>query len=519
MNIKRKKWWKQRILRYRKAVHGYALYVMMIALFLWVLPVVTLYFLGKNQYFFFFFIGIIVFTFFGLFYVTFTKKDILDKQAWFMLILFLPFFGAFVFWFIGLSQTRPKIYLQKSARDSAVLKRLNEQYTVTLPTDLSGMQQLAPHAQFTLANKQQLLTSQDVYDAMLTDINQAIHHIHLEMYILRYDKTTKPLIDALMHKAESGVQVRLLLDVFGTVMLSDKMIDKLIESGIELVFFNQQTRELLDHSHVNHRKNLIIDGKIAYTGGFNFGAEYVYGYPHKQLKWCDCMSRIEGNLVASIQIMFLLDWTFSLNLDLDDFLQDEAYVSQMKPLVYRGGAITQFITDGPDREGFPIKDTLRSLIHQAKERIYFTTPYLIPPEDVMNSLKLAALSGVDVRIIIPGVPDKKIVYYSTESHIEELLKVGVKIYKMPGFFVHSKLYLFDHETTVYGTANVDMRSFFLNLEENIVQYYDRAFNEQALTRFRSMLTQSEQLTYVTWRKRSFLQKSLEKIFNILHPLF
>jgi len=519
MNIKRKKWWKQRILRYRKAVHGYALYVMMIALFLWVLPVVTLYFLGKNQYFFIFFIGIVIFTFFGLFYVTFTKKDILDKQAWFMLILFLPFFGAFLFWFIGLSQTRPKIYLRKSAKDSAVLKKLNKQYPVVLPGDLRSMQQLAPHAQFTLENKQLLLTGSAVYDAMLADILQAEHHIHLEMYILRYDKTTRPLIEALMQKAEAGVEVRLLLDVFGTVMLSDKMIDRLIECGIELVFFNQQTRELLDHSHVNHRKNLIIDGKIAYTGGFNFGDEYVFGYPHKKLKWYDCMSRIEGDLVSSIQVMFLLDWTFSLDIELENFLQNNAYLRQTMTLDYTSGAITQFITDGPDREGFAIKDTLRTLIHQAKERIYFTTPYLIPPHDVMNSLKLAALSGVDVRIIIPGVPDKKIVYYSTESYIEELLKVGVKVYKMPGVFVHSKLYLFDCETTVYGTANVDMRSFFLNLEENIVQYYDRVFNEQALAIFSDMLGQSKQLTYEDWRKRSVLQKILEKIFNILHPLF
>jgi len=518
MNIKSKQWWKQRILRYRKAVHGYALYVAMVALFLWALPVMSFYFFGKSQYFLIFSVFIVIFTLCALFFLMFTKRDIIDKQAWFMLILVLPLFGAFLFWFIGISQTRPKIYLQKSEKDNKMLKKLNKRYQIDLPEDIQVMQKIAPNSQFTLRNKQTFLTGAEVYDAMLTDILRARHHIHLEMYILRHDETTMPLLEALMAQAQAGIEVRLLLDVFGTVMLRDTIIDTLIEAGIELVFFNQQTREFLDHSHVNHRKNLVIDGKIGYTGGFNFGAEYIEGYPKKKLKWCDVMTRIEGNLVESIQFMFLLDWAFSLDVDANTFIKDEQYFPQETVLRTKSGGLTQFITDGPDREGLPLKDTFRSLIHQAKDRIYFTTPYLIPPDDVLNDLKLAALSGVDVRIIIPGVPDKRIVYYSTESYIEDLLKVGVRVYKMPGYFVHSKLYVFDDLTTMYGTTNVDMRSFFLNLEESVVQYHDARLNDEAMTLFKTMFARSKELRYAHWRKRSWTQKGLEKILNILAPL-
>jgi len=518
MTQKRKKWWKQRILRYRKAVHGYALYITIVALFLWFFPVVSIYFLGKTRYMLFFAIGIAIFTLCALLYLTFTKREILDRQAWFMLILVLPFFGAFLFWFIGISQTRPKIYLQKSIKDDKFLKKVNKKYEILLPENLKVMQQLAPYSQFTVKNKQEFLTGEAVYSMMLEDMLRAKHHIHLEMYILRYDQTTRPLLDALMQKARDGVEVRLLLDVFGTVMLEDKMIDRFIDAGVEVLFFNQQTRQYLDHSHVNHRKSLIIDGHIAYTGGFNFGDEYVSGYPHKKLKWCDLMVRIQGDLVGSMQLMFLLDWSFSLDIDVNRFVKKDNYFPLTKKRSTNYVGLTQFITDGPDREGSAIKDTFRALIHHAKDRIYFTTPYLIPPDDVLNDLKLAALSGIDVRIIIPGVPDKKIVYYSTESYIEELLKVGVKIYKMTDYFVHSKLYIFDDMTTMYGTANVDMRSFFLNLEENVLQYEDKAFNEQAMVLFEHMLMCSKELRYASWRKRPLRQKIFEKIFNILAPL-
>jgi len=519
MNTARRKGWKQRILRYRKAVHGYVLYVMMVALFLWFLPVISFSFWGKNQYFVIIGIVTVLFILCVLSYLTFTKHEIVDKPAWFMLILILPFFGAFVFWFISVSERRPKIYSKKSEVDETLLKEINEQDQLALPQDLNLMRNLAPYSQFTMNNKQQFLTGEAVYKAMLADMLRAAHHIHLEIYIVRYDETTTPLFNALVKKAEQGVEVRLLLDVFGTLMFRDKMFDQLLDAGIEIVFFNQQTRQFLDHSHVNHRKHLIIDGEVAYTGGFNFGAEYVQGYPKKNLKWCDVMTRIEGDLVASVQLMFLLDWAFSLNADVKWFLKNREYFPQKIVSPEGSGAITQFIADGPDREGLPLKDTLRALIQQAKKRIYFTTPYLIPPDDVLTDLKLAALAGVDVRIIIPGVPDKRIVYYSTESHLESLLKVGVRIYKMSGHFVHSKLYIFDDMTTMYGTANVDMRSFFLNLEENVVQYHDRAFNEQAMVLFEAMLKSSKELSYATWRKRSLRQKKLEQIFNILHPLF
>lgn len=511
--------WKRRLIRYRKAVQGYALYFVMIALFLLMLPLIIFGLFGIHAHFFVIAISLAVFALMALVYLAFTKRDIVDKFGWFMLIILVPFFGPFLFWFVGISQIRPRIYRNKIAIDTEVLQQEQEKYLTDIPISLRKAQTIAPESIFSTGNKATFLTGQAVYDAMLADIKKAKHHIHLEMYIIRFDKTTQPIFEVMIEKAKSGVEVRFLADVFGTLFFRDKKIEELIDAGIEVAFFNQNTREYLDHFHVNHRKNLVVDGLVAYTGGFNLGNEYVDGYPRKKLKWYDLMTRIEGNLVESIQTMFLLDWNFSMEDAHDRVLDMQPYLPQEKQQTIINGQITQFVSDGPDREGTPIKDLLRQLILAAENRIYFTTPYLIPPDDLLNDLKFAALSGVDVRIIIPAVPDKKIVYRSTESHIEELLAAGVKIYKMTDHFIHSKVFIFDDKTTMYGTVNLDMRSFFLNFEENVVHYYDTETNKQAATIFATLIEKSHCLDYQTWRKRGLMRRIAERLVRLLNPLF
>gem|GEM_PF-3262721 len=515
----RRERWKRRILRYRKAVHGYVLYIMMLALFLWLLPIVVFSFWGFEAHVVLIVISMVIFTLMALVYLVFTKKEIIDKFGWLMLIVVVPFFGAFLFWFVGISQMQPKIYQTKMRKDAKVLQKTQQQYLTELPQELDKIKTIAPMSIFTTNNQHEFLTGQAVYDRMLQDILDAKQHIHLEMYIVRYDATTEPLFQAIIQKAKAGVEVRFLVDVFGTLFFKDRTFEFLIDAGVEISFFNQQTREYLDHSHVNHRKNLVIDGKVGYTGGFNLGAEYVHGYPKKNLLWYDLMVRIEGNLVHSIQEMFLLDWLFSTEEGKTVYWQNESFFPQKKYTHPVEQKITQFISDGPDRQGTAVKDTLRHLIISAKERIYITTPYLIPSDDIINDLKFAALSGIDVRIIIPAVPDKKIVYYSTQGNIEGLLASGVKIYKMNNHFIHSKLFIFDNETTMYGTVNLDMRSFYLNLEENVVQYGDHDFNTQAAIIFANILEQSSEIEYKVWKKRKLTQRFLERVVRILNPLF
>ena len=509
---------KRRLLRYRKAAHGYALYMIMTALFLLLAPLIIYEIFGFAAHFYVILTSLAVMSTMAAIYLIFTKREIIDRFGWFMLIILVPFFGAFLFCFVGISQMRPHIYKEKNKKDLPYIKREQTTYLQEIPEKLSRVAALAPESVFLTGTKNEFLTGQAVYDAMLVDILNAKHHIHLEMYIIRYDKTTKDIFEALIDKARAGVEVRFLADVFGTIFLKDKKLEELIDAGVEVAFFNQTTRQYLDNFHVNHRKNLIIDGLVAYTGGFNLGNEYVDGYPKKKLLWYDTMVRIEGNVVEAIQSMFLLDWVFSLDVELPYYMDNPAYFPQVKAKE-SDGTITQFISDGPDRDGAPVKDVLRHLILTAKHRIYFTTPYLIPSDDLLMDLKFAVHAGVDVRIIIPAVPDKKVVYKSTESHIEELLAAGVRIYKMDAHFIHSKLFVFDDDISMYGTVNFDMRSFYLNFEENIIQYDDKTTNQQISLIIDELFGRSTEIDHSEWRKRSVFRKIYERAVRFLKPLF
>ena len=528
--IKRRQRWKRQSLRYRQKFQAYIAYIAIIALFSIVLPINIYYHFSLP----FFFMNILLSIAIAL-YIGFSKREFVDRASWLIIVIALPFFGALLFIFIGASQTQSRTYKMKISTDAAYRAKYEEQIT-GLPfktiEDFSNehfmthFYYLAKDASYTIGNKFQFLTGQAVYDAMLKDILQAKDHIHLEMYIARNDGTTKAIFDALKMKASQGVQVRYLGDILGHNLLSQKDIEAFILSGIEFVFFNQGSKSYFDHFHVNHRKMLIVDGKVGYTGGYNLGNEYVDGYPKKNLLWYDMMVRMEGNIVAPMQMMFLSDWTFSYKQSMDTLLESrltQFFPQTITPIVTTSiqnqPKVTQFMGDGPDYEKTKVKDTLRYLISRAEKKIYMTTPYLIPSTDLLNDLILAAQSGVDVRIVIPGVPDKKTVYYCSESYIEPLMEAGVKIYKMDGHFIHSKMYLFDDVASMFGTVNFDMRSFMLNFEENIIQFNDEVVNAEILQLYKDVEARSTLLSEEQWKKRRLSQKFLELFFRAFSPLF
>ena len=508
--------WRRKLLRYRQMFQGYTMYILAIVMASILLPVFI-----YSRYGFKIYAILFVFSFIAILYLAFTKKTIIDKFSWFVLISALPFFGAFLFWLIGTTQLTPKTFRKKIEKDKEYRKRYKEQITIDIPYERRQVKHLGENASYSEENDFELLTGQAVYDQMLLDISNAQHHIHIEMYISRYDETTKPLFEMLKEKARRGVEVRFLGDVVGHMLLRDKVIESLIHAGVEFVFFSQKRGRYFDHFHVNHRKLVIVDGQVAYTGGYNFGSEYVHGYPKKKLKWYDAMFRIKGTCINGMQLNFLMDWCFSTDeLILEDPETKTKYFPQKmgSERIKNTHAFTQVLSDGPDCDETEIKEMLRHLIVNSKSHIYLTTPYLIPSDDVLNDLKLAAYSGVDVRIVIPDVPDKKLVYICSESYIEPLLTAGIRIYKMKEHFIHSKLYVFDDSVSMFGTVNFDMRSFFLNFEQNVIQFHDKELNREMTTTIYELLNRSEEIYLNKWRNRSIWKKATELIFRIFAPL-
>ena len=263
------------------------------------------------------------------------------------------------------------------------------------------------------------------------------------------------MIDLLTKKAREGVKVRILYDEMGSRRIKKRSFNKLIEAGGEVeVFFPSKIPFVnLRINFRNHRKIVIIDGTIAYVGGFNVGDEYL-GLDKKFGYWRDTHLRITGDAVHATQIRFILDWNQASN------RHDIYYNKEYFPDIPKKGNIPlQIVTSGPDSEWEQIKYGYIKMISSAKKSIYIQTPYFIPDASILDALRIAILSGVDVKIMIPNKPDHMFVYWATLSYIGELLKAGAKVYIYENGFIHAKMIVVDDEAASVGTAKIDVRSF------------------------------------------------------------
>jgi cardiolipin synthase A/B len=296
------------------------------------------------------------------------------------------------------------------------------------------------------------------YDAMLTDIAKAQHHVHMEMFIFRYDEIGQQFVEALTERAKAGVQVRFLYDAVGSWRLRRKLFEALCAAGgcAEPFLPVQPLRRRLQINLRNHRKILIIDGKVGFTGGLNIGGEYVGRNPFFG-PWRDTFLRLEGPSVSSMQRIFLEDWDFSTS----DTRRDPGL---FPPAPDAGDAEVQVIWSGPDQELKLIREVYFAAITRARSRIWIASPYFVPDAGLLDALCLAARSGVDVRLLCPFRPDKWVAFLAARFYWADLFGAGIKIYQYTAGFMHAKVLLVDDEWASVGTANFDHRSLRLNFE-------------------------------------------------------
>ncbi len=324
----------------------------------------------------------------------------------------------------------------------------------------SAMEKLSEKT-FTGSNSLKLLdTGRATFDAIFSAIEQAQSYILLELYIVNDDEVGQELKERLIDRQGDGVQVYFLYDSIGSYRLSRQYCDELSDAGIKLHEFGSMHlfRNRFQLNFRNHRKIFIVDGKVGFTGGYNVSNEYL-GKTDKYGCWRDTHIRISGPAVLGLQAAFVEDWYW---------VTGDALELSWSPEVSNDDALAMVIPTGPADNKYTCSLFFMHMLNSAQQRAWITSPYFVPNEAVMESLKLAAVRDVDVRVMIPGVPDKRTVWYAAFAYIREAQEAGVKFYRYQKGFLHQKVMLVDHDLSVVGTANLDNRSFRLNFELSIL---------------------------------------------------
>lgn len=441
-------------------------------------------------------------------------------MAWILLLALIPIVGLLFYLLFGQNYFKRRKYDKKAQRDllayeSEVLKR-------SAP-DLSGFRQ--EHQQMlqlsqrlartpiSFSTETKVLTNgEETFSALLPELRKARHHIHMEYYIYRADEIGTQIQKILMDKAKEGVSVRFMVDAVGSLQLPRSFLNEMKEAGVQVAVFGSP-RTIFFTSRVNyrnHRKIVVIDGSVGFMGGLNIGDEYLsrnktYGF------WRDTHMLVRGEAVRTLQVIFMQDWKYVIGEELNE---QEYYSPDL--LEYRTGAV-QIIASGPDNERRALKNIFFSMIVSARKSVWLATPYFIPDDDILTALRVAALSGLDVRILFPAKPDKWLPFLASHSYFSSLLDAGVRIHEYEKGFLHSKLLIVDGEIATIGTANMDMRSFHLNFEVNALLLETESV-QQMVRDFERDLQYTRLIDRDTFMNKRMIVRVLESGARLMSPL-
>ncbi|MBM7601142.1 cardiolipin synthase [Virgibacillus halotolerans] len=461
----------------------------------------------------------------GISIIFLERKDASATWAWLMVLLFIPIAGFFLYLIFGKPISNRRIFTWDTKSRLGVKKAVQSQLRaleegsftfkhqeIAEYEDLFYLHLRSDDAIYTQDNQVEIFTDgEEKFDALIRDLENATDHIHLLYYIIRDDELGKRIANVLIKKASEGVEVRLIYDDMGSRGLKRKYIRSIRNSGalVEAFFPPKIPKINFKINYRNHRKLAIIDGQIGYIGGFNIGDEYL-GVTKKFGYWRDTHLRIDGDAVRNMQTRFILDWNQASR---DHIVYEDRYYNALP----KGDVGVQIVSSGPDSDWEQIKHGYIKMIMSAKEFVYIQTPYFIPDESLRDALRIATLSGVDVKIMIPNKPDHPFVYWATLSYIGDLLEAGADVYVYQGGFLHAKTIVVDGKIASVGTANIDVRSFRLNFEVNAF-LYDKEITQRLVDAFILDASQSTQMTKKLYEKRSLGIRFKESISRLISPV-
>ena len=460
------------------------------------------------------------------------KSDPIKTLTWIVVLILLPYIGLLLYLLIGQNYRKNAIFKNKRIVDVEVRKKL----ALNQLQHYSDLENLAPSVSpYKKLIRQNLLgnysiltvidkidfyfSGREALDAMISDMETANEHIHLQSFIFMDDSIGTRIRNILIKKASEGVEVRVIYDSVGSIKVKRRFFREMRQAGIEVLEFSPVRifRPTYKINYRNHRKILVVDGRVGYIGGINIADRYYDGGVYDE--WRDTQIRVEGEAVFPIQSSFLLDRYFIINRHLtrrrkyySDIDVENIYRHKSETDIY-----SQFLTSGPDSDWSSIKECYFSMITGASRRICINTPYFTPSESLMKAIRTASLGGVEVNLMMPARADSTLIHYCSMSYIKELLRVGVNVYLFKKGFIHSKSISVDGKICMVGSANMDNRSMLHDFEVMSVIY-----NPQCAAilevQFDQDISRCEKLSLPKWEKRGYKEKLYEGLARLVSPM-
>ncbi|TCC88993.1 cardiolipin synthase [Pedobacter hiemivivus] len=462
--------------------------------------------------------------------IIYDTRSTTKTLAYLLFAIFVPFFGMIFYFFFGINYRHRKMYTKKLFENddlAAKFKRdllhssaktFKESNAEVLSNkELAFMLLNDSMSPLTAKNAVKLLINgEQKFPEVLTAIQEAKYHIHIEYYIFEDDEIGQALAEAMIAKAKEGVKVRFIYDDFGSRDIRKKIVPWLIENGVEAYPFLKVHFILLANrlNYRNHRKIIVIDGYISFVGGINVSDRYINNGNAKQLYWRDTHLRIDGPGTQYLQYLFLCDWNFCAETILEP---NTNFFPTKIPKIAEENKIVQIAASGPDSESPTILFSILQAINLATNEILITSPYFIPGESLLDALIISSLSGISVKLLVPGKSDSILVNSAARSYYNDLLKAGVQIYQYQKGFIHAKTMVTDKKVAMVGTANMDFRSFDLNFEVNAI-IYDAQIATELSANFYNDVKNAVRIDPEQWADRPLYKQLLEKAARLLSPL-
>ena len=453
----------------------------------------------------------------GLVLVIITEnRNPLKTIPWVAVLIFLPGIGLLFYFFFGQDNRKQRIIsrrtykrIMKGTQAGRILKDscpVPEQYRpLSTLLDYTNQCSLLYGSEITIYTN-----GIEKFDALVEEMEKATHHIHLQYYIFLDDEIGNRIKSVLMKKAREGVEVRVLYDDVGSWNVKDYFFKEMQDAGIEVYSFLKVAFPVFTSkvNYRNHRKIVVIDGKVGFMGGMNIADRYTQGTTWGT--WRDTHFKFEGKGVYGLQSAFLIDWYVVSK----KLLNSKVYYP---PVSVYSDNIMQILTSGPTGPWRTLLQAVIFMIANAKKYIYMQTPYFLPTEGLNQALQTAALGGVDVKLMLPKRSDTKTANMATHSFIDDMVKVGAKVYFYEPGFLHSKLVVSDDEITCVGSANMDFRSFEHNFEINAF-VYQKEFALRMKKIFQHDIHSCEKLVPSRWLRRPLKQRIAESFMRLFSPL-
>ncbi len=448
--------------------------------------------------------------------IDYDNRNPVKTISWIFTLVFIPLIGLLAYYMLGrnISKKRSKT---KKLRD-----QFNRQHKRTFEfdennpeyshyTELQKLIYKLEHVPVLPGNRIEVYPSGKIkFEHLLKDVDEAKEHIHIFYFTIGDDVIGGKLKDKLIRKAEEGIDIKLIYDGLGCSTTNRKYFRQMKDAGIDVRTFLPLSFPRIIHSinYRNHRKIVIIDGKIAYTGGINVKDEYINGLEWG--KWNDSHFRIEGLGAQALQSVFLADWYYVSG----EYLSSDRLYPTLDNV---GKSLVQIVNGEPFGLHSNIQEALFVAISRARKCVYIETPYFIPTSNLLSAIQTASMSGIDVRLIIPGRSDSGKVQYAANTYMESLLRNNVKVYQYAVGFTHSKLMVIDDELVIAGSSNLDIRSLELNFETNIF-IYDKNVAQTVKEVYFKDLADSKEVNLEQWINRPKRTKFKEACFRLASPL-